>query len=446
MQADLPSKLADFVEAMTFRSGYNTSLVVAGTALFGFAAGIVGVFALLRRRSLVADAISHAALPGIALAFLVAAWLGFEGRSFGVLLIGAAATGILGVLAMHGILRFSRLTEDAAIGIVLSVFFGAGVVGLTYIQANEPSGSAGIDHFIFGSAATMLRADVATMAALAAVAVIATVLLLKEFAIVCFNDSFARVDGWPVSLLDIAMMALVVLVTVAGLRAVGLIMVVAMLVIPPVAARFWTERLWKLVVISGSIGAGSAYFGAALSGTFSNMPTGPVIVLVAGAVFAISLICAPNRGAAASAIRRIALRLRIGGDHLLEFAHDLLNASDNNSLDRPAIERLSHRRGWSPVFRALVLRRLQRRGLLVRDAASETYRVTDVGRERGRRVARNHALWERYLISYADVAPSHVDWSVDQVEHVLSDELVDELERELAAARDAGEVSDIEGG
>jgi len=424
---DLPS-IGQVVETMAFRAGFNTNMVIAGTTLLGLAAGVIGVFALLRKRSLMTDALSHATLPGIALAFLAAGWLGFEGRTLPVLLLGATVTGVIGVLCIQAILRFSRLHEDAAIGIVLSVFFGAGIVGLSYIQANAAAGSAGLNKFIYGQAATMQPPDVMLMGAIALAGIVATLLFLKEFALVCFNDAFAKVDGWPVGIIDLVMMGLVVIVTVAGLQAVGLILVVAMLIIPAVAARFWTERLWLLVVIAGVIGGSSGYLGSVVSALLPRKPAGAVIVLSSGAIFIISLVAAPARGVIASTVRRLRLRFRIAGDHLLERAHELASPA----LDRSEVDRLSDVRGWSRPFRSLLLASLRKRRLIERGVRGAVT-VSQAGLDRGARVARNHALWEQYLVAYADIAPSHVDWSVDQVEHVLSDQLVRDLERQLAA-------------
>jgi manganese/zinc/iron transport system permease protein len=418
--------LSEVFETLTFRSGYNTNLVIVGTTLLGVAAGIVGVFALLRKRSLVTDAASHATLPGIVLAFLAAGSLGVTGRALPVLLLGAAATGVLGVVCIQLILRYSRLREDASIGIVLSVFFGAGVVGLSYVQVNAPTGAAGLNTFIYGQAAAMQPADIALMGGIAGVALLAAVLFLKEFALVCFNDAFARVDGWPVGLIDLVMMALAVLVTVAGLQAVGLILVVAMLIIPAVAARLWTERLWRLVLIAAVIGAVSGYAGSVVSAILPRKPAGAVVVLTCGVIFTFSLFAAPSRGIAASAIRRLRLRFSIAGDHLLELGHE----QNEPVVRRETLSTLARARGWSPLFRACVLLALRRAGM-VEPTRAGVVRVTARGMLRGAQVHRNHALWEQYLISYADVAPSHVDWSVDQVEHVLSGDLVDELEREL---------------
>lgn len=428
--AEVRDELPDFsqvIDTLLFRAGFNTSLVVAGTTLLGLAAGIIGVFMLLRKRSLMTDALSHATLPGLAGAFLLASVLGLDARSLPLLLAGAACTGVLGVLCVQALLRGTRLREDAAIGTVLSAFFGAGIVMLSYIQKNAPTGAAGLHRFLYGQTAALSAADVTLLAGIAALSVAATLLLLKEFAIVCFNDAFARVNGWPVSILDLGMMALVVIVTVAGLQAVGILLVVAMLIIPSVAARFWTERLWVLIALAGCFGAASGYFGSVTSALLPRQPAGAVIVLTGGVIFVVSMLVAPARGIVPSALQHLRLRIRIAGEHLLEAASET-----RQPFPASAIDRVAWRRGWSAAFRNVVLWSLRRRRMIA-PAPRGTLLLSDAGRERGARIARNHALWEQYLISHADVAPSHVDWSVDQVEHVLSDALVAELEAELNA-------------
>ncbi len=438
---DWPTR-GQILETLFLQGGYNTNIVILGTMLLGLAAGIVGVFALLRKRSLMTDALSHATLPGIGLAFLAALALGAQGRSLPVLLVGAAATGVVGVLCIQALLRTTRLREDAAIGIVLSVFFGAGIVLLSYIQKNAAANAAGLNKFIYGQTAAMSVLDAVLMGAIALSALLATLLFLKEFRIVCFNDEFARVEGWPVSLVDLFMMALVVVVTVAGLQAVGLILVVALLIIPPVAARFWTDRLWLLVVLSGVTGALSGYLGSVVSALLPRKPAGAVIVLTAGAVFAASMLLAPKRGVIAAGARRLRRRLRIARDHVLELAYEKSRQGGEALLTRAEIDRLAALRAWQPWLRPLVFRSLRRRGQ-ARVQAGDVV-PTDAGLQRGARVSRNHRLWEQYLVSYADVAPSHVDWSVDQVEHVLSERLVAELERALA--RRGIEVAGARGG
>ncbi len=425
---------AEVLAVLTFRTGYNTSVVVAGTTLLGLAAGVVGVFTLLRKRALMSDALSHATLPGIALAFIVATLLGETGRSLPVLLFGGALTGVLGVVTVQGLLRHTRLKEDAAIGIVLSVFFGVGIVLLSIVQRMPTGNAAGLSHFIYGQTAAMRAADAWLMAGLAGVSVMSAWLLHKEFALVCFNASFAQVDGWPVTLIDLMMMGLVVLVTVSGLPAVGLILVVAMLIIPPVSARFWTEKMGWLLVLSGLIGALCGYAGSSVSALFPRQPAGAVIVLSAGVVFAVSMLAAPKRGVVVTVLRRWRLRLQIASEHVLEAAYEGNMDGDKGGpavMTGAMLEGVARARGWSWWMRSVVGLRLRWRGEVV--SRSGDWELTTAGLAGGRRVNRNHRLWEQYLVSYADIAPSHVDWSVDQVEHVLTPELVSELEEALSA-------------
>ncbi len=418
--------LDEIARVLTFRAGANTTTVLLGVTVLGIAAGVVGVFALLRKRALMADALSHATLPGVALAFLAAVALGFTGRSLPVLLLGGAITGVLGVLSVQLLLRITRLREDAAIGIVLSVFFGLGVVLLSIVQNTASGNAAGLNHFIYGQTAAMRPSDAALMGAIALASILLAALFLKEFALVCFNDAFAKVDGWPVSVIDLMMMALVVVVVVSGLQAVGLILVIAMLILPPVAARFWTERLWLLVVLAGLLGGLSGYLGASISALLPRKPAGAVIVLTSGVVFALSMFLAPKRGVLATSLRRAALRIRIAREHLLEAAHD-----HNGSLSRADLLAFANLRRWPAWFRPVILTSARIRGLASTSNGAVT--LTQRGAAAGARVARNHRLWEEYLVRYADVAPSHVDWSVDQVEHVLSERLIAELERALRA-------------
>ncbi len=415
----------EIIRTLTLQGGFNTTSVILGTTLLGLAAGVVGAFALLRKRSLTADALSHATLPGICIAFMIAQSIGMASRSMPVLMSGAAISGVIGVACIHLLITKTRLREDAAIGIVLSVFFGAGVVLLSVIQTNPSGSAAGLNHFIYGQTAAMTRADSITMGVIAIVATLLALLMLKELTLVCFNDGFAQVTGIPVWVIDSIILALIVLVTVSGLQAVGLILVVAMLIIPAAAARFWTQRLWKLVVLSMLIGAASGYIGASISALLPRKPAGSVIVLSSGGLFLLSMFLAPSRGVLATTIRQAGIRIKIANDHLLESLHE--HAQDATP---PTIKALAHAQGIHPLRLRILALMLSMRGLVrIKDTRAS---ATKSGLARGARVARNHALWEQYLITYADIAPSHVDWSVDQVEHVLSDDLIAELERALA--------------
>ena len=217
---------------------YNTRVVVVGTMLLGLAAGIIGTFMLLRKRSLMGDAISHATLPGIGIAFIVMSQYGGSGKFLPGLLLGAFVFGLIGMGLILSIRKFTRIKEDAALGIVLSVFFGLGISILGIIQKMSTGHAAGLESFIYGKTASMLASDAKLIAVAAIVIVSFSVFLYKEFTIICFDQEYAAAQRWPVFSLDVLMMILVVFVTVIGLQAVGLILIIALLIIPPASARF----------------------------------------------------------------------------------------------------------------------------------------------------------------------------------------------------------------
>lgn len=426
----------EVVRAFSVRD-YNTFIVVLGTTLLGIAAGVVGTFAYLRKRAMMGDALSHATLPGIAFMFLV---LGT--KHLPSLLFGAAVTGILGVLAVIGLRRYSRLKEDAAIGIVLSVFFGAGMVLVTLAQQMQTGNQSGLDRFIYGKPAGMIMQDAVVICLTAGAAILGAVLLFKEFRIVCFDQAFAAVQGWPVVLIDILMMALVVLTTVVGLQAVGLILVVALLIIPAAAARFWTDELSAMTVIAGVFGAVSGWLGSTVSALFARMPTGPVIVICAGGLFFISMFFAPRRGVITSLMRRRSLRRKIAYQNLLRSLMEFEESCGAGK--RVAFEDVLAKRSWTATELRRLTRRVARLGAVTVDSGGSVG-LTRSGREEAARILRNHRLWEVYLIKYADIAPSHVDRDADQVEHILSPGLVRELELALEQERGIPSSPHVEG-
>lgn len=413
---------------------YNTRVVMLGTVLLGIAGGIVGVFLLLRRRALLADAISHAALPGVAAAFILVLALGGDPRSLPLLLLGALASGLLGMGCVLAISRFTRLPQDAALGIVLSVFFGMGIALLGIIQRMRGAPAAGLNSFIYGRTASMVRADALLIGTIAIVVLVVAVALFKEFRLFTFDPEFAAGDGWPVRRLDALLMTLVVVVVVIGLQAVGIILVIAILVIPPAAARFWTNTLGRLVVLSAAIGAIGAYAGTAISAVVPRMPAGAIIVVSHGVIFVLSALVGPVGGVIHACLdqRRLARKtlkqnlLRV----LFEFEESRVTspASEANGLAQHRY--LTGARGWSLRELNLAVRLLKREGAIY-SSPTDALRFTERGSVQAARVTRNHRLWEVYLLEHAEIAPAHVDQGADFIEHVLGDELVAELEAAL---------------
>jgi manganese/zinc/iron transport system permease protein len=270
---------------------HNTVVVAAGVAAVGVAAGVIGSLAVLRKRALAGDAAAHASLVGVALAFLATGR-----RDLPVLLVG----GFLSALAALGVLvllrRLTRTRDDAATAIVLSVSFGCGIALVSGLTARGVPNAAGLEHFLLGHTAALTVADAAVLAVVSAAAVLVAVAGLKEATLVAFDAGFAAASGWPVAVIDYCLVGLVAAMVVVGLPAAGAVLVTALVVIPPVAARQWTDRVPTMLLLAGLFGLAAAVFGVAVSAIVPRLATGPLVVLAAAALLAVSLLVAPGRG------------------------------------------------------------------------------------------------------------------------------------------------------
>lgn len=416
---------------------YNTRLVVLSTLILGLASGLAGSFLLLRKRSLMGDALSHACLPGVGILFILMVAMGGTGKSLPGLLLGATLTGVAGVGLVLLIHNTSRIKDDAAMGIVLSVFFGLGVAVLGMVQNMPGASAAGLEYFIYGKTASMVMRDFLLISAVAVAVVAGSVLLLKEFTLLCFDKGFANAQGWPVNTLDIVLLTLVTAVTVAGLQAVGLILIIAFLITPAAAARFWTHELRHMLLLAGVIGGVSGWLGSSISALLPRLPAGAVIVLVAALIFAFSMLAGGARGVLPRYAAHRRLQRKVGRQHLLRAVYELLEAQAAVEQETETANRavpfadLLAKRSWSRTHLHHLLVKARREDHLDR-FENGRLRLSESGFGEAARITRNHRLWEIYLITHADVAPQHVDRDADAVEHVLEPDLVRMLERELA--------------
>ncbi len=391
-------------DALLFQLGYNATLVTLGAMLLGMAAGVAGTFLFLRKRALVSDAISHATLPGVGIAFILMVAAGGDGRSLFGLLVGAALSAGLGLLCVQWLTARTRLGEDAAIGAVLSVFFGFGVVILTIIQTMNTGRQAGLEGFLLGSTAGMLRGDALLLAVAAALVLALVFLLRRPLTLAAFDPGFAQVTGWRPAWVDLAMMGIVLLVTVVGLKVVGLILIVALLIVPPVTARFWTERVDLVVLLAGLLGGLAGYVGAALSATAPALPTGPIVVLVSFALFAISMLCAPGRGVLASVLRHQRYMRRV---HVRQGLLALASGQ--------------------PIYERLTQRLLRRAGLVRADGVA-----TSDGQAAAAKARLDETRWAlvRADQSYASAAARYD--GLTEIEAVLTTDQLAEVDAQIA--------------
>lgn len=281
----------------------NTQWILLGTMLLGLSSGVIGSFAYLRKQSLMGDALSHAALPGVCVAFMLTGT-----KSIFFFLIGAIVSGVIATFMIGYITRNSRIKQDSALGIILTVFFGFGIVLLTQIQHSDSGNQSGLDKFLFGQAASMVQSDVYTMTVISVILVALSILFFKEFKLLSFDPGFAKGIGLPILMLDQFIMLLIVTAVVVGIQAVGVVLMAALLITPAVAARYWTEKLHIMVVLSGLFGALSGFAGTMISTMANNLPTGPLIVLSATTIFVISVIFAPRRGVIAKSMLQLSAR------------------------------------------------------------------------------------------------------------------------------------------
>lgn len=294
---------------------YTLRVVTLGALLLGALSGAVGSFAVLRKQSLLGDALSHAALPGVGIAFLLA------GRELWALLLGAAAASFIGLWFVGLVTRNTRIKQDTAMGIVLAGWFAIGIGILAFIQQRPDASQAGLDTFIFGQAAAMVVSDVRLLAVLSGVTLLVLAIGWKEFKLATFDPSFAQANGYRVRLTTAVLLFLVVVAIVIGLQLAGVVLMVGLLIAPGTAARQWVNTLEQMVVLGGILGAISGAVGALASGLDAGLPTGPMIIVVASLLVVVSLLFAPGRGVVWDARRRHADRRRFAAANVLKVAY-----------------------------------------------------------------------------------------------------------------------------
>lgn len=432
---------AQFHALLDQLSYYNTQIVLYGASLFAAAAGLVGTFAVLRRRALTGDAVAHAALPGVCIAFLIAGE-----RNLWFMLLGALISGVLGIVIISALVRFTPIREDSAIGCVLSVFPGLGFVLVQMIQTQRFSttgSKAGLDSFILGKTASMTLVDGHLILATSVLCLIAVLLLFKEFKVIAFDASFARALGWPVYSLDLILMTLVAVAVVIGLPAVGMILAAALLILPGASARFWTDSLSWLLFLAAILGAVMGFLGTLLSIAFDTLPTGPIIVLTGGGIFTFSMLMGTKRGILPYWYRQRRLMQKVREQNLLVALWDVAQgkgASDsaiplvNRSL---SLESCVASKSWAQNEWIDLLHRAKGRGwveqLSTSPGANSRWQFTPQGALAACDAARQYRLWQAFLSTYPQESASVAHLSGQTVGQAISPSIAFGLEQSLIA-------------
>ncbi|CAL2083247.1 metal ABC transporter permease [Tenacibaculum sp. 190524A02b] len=322
-------------------SDYTLRTITIGTAILGAICGMLGSFAVLRKQSLLGDAISHASLPGIAIAFLITGT-----KNTNILLLGALISGLIGAFWIRGIIKNTHLKTDTALGLILSVFFGFGMLLLTFIQKMPNANQSGLDKFLFGQAATLLISDIWLMAIATGIALLILFLFWKELKLLLFDADYAKTLGINTQFLEALITSFIVLAIVLGLQTVGVVLMSAMLLAPAAAARQWTNKLSIMVILAGIFGAFAGVIGTGISASQTNLSTGPIIVLIAALIVVVSFIFSPSRGLLFRQIRFLKNRRDLKLHKTLAFMFDI--AKDHKDKSHPhTIKILNNFQGYT---------------------------------------------------------------------------------------------------
>lgn len=401
----------------------NVRFVVLGTMILGATAAIVGSFAFLRKRALVGDAIAHAILPGVCLSFMVAG-----DKNPIALIVGAVISGWLSLMVIDGISRTTKLKSDAAIGIVLSVFFGFGILLLTSIQNSGNAAQSGLDKFLFGKAASLTQNDILIFSSIGLVLILLVLAFYKEFKLISFNPDYAKVIGLPVKFLEFLLASITVLAVAVGIQAVGVVLMAALLITPASGARFWTNKLSYMILIATGFGALSALMGSYVSYVAPAMPTGPWVVMCLSLMTISSIWFAPKRGMFARFKQHRDNKKKILQENILKLFYHLGEESQDFEAGRSfATLKAGRELSENELNRGLKLLKKQN---YLRNMTNLWY-ITQSGLEASKRIIKLHRLWEMYLNQRLKLEPDHVHNDAEAIEHIITPEIERQLEREL---------------
>jgi len=414
--------MEEIIKFLSF-SDPNVRFVVIGTMILGATAAMVGTFSFLRKQALVGDAIAHSILPGVCLSFILSGT-----KNPLILISGAMISGWISLILIDAISRTTKLKADAAIGIILSVFFGFGILLLTAIQQSGNSAQSGLDHFLFGKAASLRRNDLFIFSGIGLFLILTVVLFYKEFKLISFNPDFAKVKGLPVKFLEFVLASITVLSVAVGIQAVGVVLMAALLITPAAAARFWTNRLAIMIVVAVGFGAFSGFFGSFISYLAPSMPTGPWVVMCLSVFALISIWFAPKTGMISKFNVKRNNRHKMLRENLLKLFYHL-GENEGDFFSSRSFEDIQSRRDFNKTELIKGLKMLKKKHLV--RFHDGRWIITQAGFLESKRIIRLHRLWEMYLTQRLNLEADHVHHDAEAIEHIITPEIEKQLEKEL---------------
>ncbi len=411
--------MEDFLYFFTFQDP-SIVFVVIGIILLGVGSAYVGTYSFLDKKALLGDAISHAILPGICLGFMLA---GEKNPLF--IVSGAFISGALATFLSSWLNKNTRLSEDAIIASILSIFFGFGIVLLTIIQKSGNPEMAGLNQFIFGNAIAIQESDLYIYGGLAVFIILCLTIFQKEFSLLVFNPDYGRAIGFPMGMIRVIFNILMILSVVIGIQAIGVVLMAALLITPGAAARFWTDRLGVLVILAGVFSAVSGVLGTYISFVIPQMPTGPWVVVFLSILALISFLFAPKKGVLSRYISRRIYLKKTHRDHLLKLLYKGIEA-DKSGLP---IEEIYEAFPFQKKQSEQSIKNLAKDNFITQNQSFIELSIS--GKSEAKRIVRLHRLWELYLNEYMNIAPDHVHDTAEKLEHILTPEMEELLESRL---------------
>ena len=411
--------MEDFLYFFSFQDS-SILFIVMGITLLGIGSAYVGTFSFLDNKALLGDAISHAVLPGICLGFILAG----EKNPF-YIVGGAIFSGALATFLSSWLKENTKLSEDSIIAVILSVFFGFGIVLLTMIQKTGNPEMAGLNQFIFGNAIGILEEDLWVYGSLSLLIILTLSLLLKEFSLLVFNAEYGKAIGFPMKGIRVVFNILMILSVVIGIQAIGVVLMAALLITPGAAARFWTDRLGTLLILAALFAIISGIFGTYISFIIPQMPTGPWVVVSLSTLALISFLFAPKKGVLFRFISRQSYLKKTHKEHVLK---SLYKAMEEQKSGLQIQELLS----MYPVHKTETLKSIKTLYKTNQITVKEGFiELNESGKKEAKRIVRLHRLWELYLNEYMNIAPDHVHDSAEKLEHLITPELEELLDNRL---------------